>query len=42
LQSHCCSWPVIRSDGSHNPWRAGFVMVFFGIVVVALAILLGG
>jgi len=26
----------------YNPWRAGFVMVFFGIVVVAVAILLGG
>jgi VIT1/CCC1 family predicted Fe2+/Mn2+ transporter len=26
----------------YNPWRAGFVMVLFGIAVVALAILLGG
>jgi VIT family len=27
---------------NHNPWRSGFAMVVFGIVVVAVAILLGG
>jgi len=25
-----------------NPWRAGFVMVIFGVAIVALAIHLGG
>jgi VIT1/CCC1 family predicted Fe2+/Mn2+ transporter len=25
-----------------NPWRAGFVMVIFGVAIVALAIRLGG